>query len=198
MRALKNRILPLKNNHFSRSSGLRVAWPGLNVLLLFVLLFCQGCGLSPDRPAPDTVDQPYFVPPTLSPTQIPTPTPTTAPEEVAAQGESCADLLSFSTDLTIPDDTPVDPGSTLDKRWEVDNSGSCNWSQGYELRLISGDAMGAEPIQALPPARSGTSTTIRIQFTAPNTPGTYRGDWQAFNSQGAAFGDAFYIQIVVK
>ena len=126
--------------------------------------------MSPDRPAPDTVDQPYFVPPTLSPTQIPTPTPTTAPEEVAAQGESCADLLSFSTDLTIPDDTPVDPGSTLDKRWEVDNSGSCNWSQGYELRLISGDAMGAEPIQALPPARSGTSTTIRDSIYCPEIP----------------------------
>jgi hypothetical protein len=101
-------------------------------------------------------------------------------------------------DLTIPDGTVVVAGSTLDKQWEVENAGSCNWEEGYQIRLISGEAMGAEPEQGLIPARSGSRVTIRIVFTAPDEPGDYRSAWQAFNPEGTAFGDPFYIDISVE
>jgi hypothetical protein len=169
-------------------------------LIGMLLIFIAGC----TRTANESALSPQFVPPTL----VPTPLPTVAlliPGSEAAQvaetsGETtnCLDGLTFISDMTIPDDTVVVPGSSMDKRWEVENSGTCNWEQGYELRMISGDAMGAESTQALPPARSGARITIRILFSAPTTPGTYRADWQAYNPAGEPFGEAFYLQIVVQ
>ena len=82
-----------------------------------------------------------------------------------------------------PRSHPVRP---LDKRWEVENSGTCNWDERYRLQLIAGPEMGAPPEQALYPARSGTQAVIRIVFTAPAEPGTYRSAWQAYNPAGRA------------
>ncbi len=47
------------------------------------------------------------------------------------------------------------PGQTIDKRWQVRNSGSCNWDQRYSLRLISGDAMGSDGSVPLYPGAGG-------------------------------------------
>jgi hypothetical protein len=109
----------------------------------------------------------------------------------------CYDDLDYLQDLTIPDGTIMAAGQSIDKRWQVRNSGSCNWDQRYSLRLISGDAMGSDGSVALYPARAGTEATLQILFTAPQEPGTYDCQWQAVNPDGSAFGDAFYMQIVV-
>jgi hypothetical protein len=90
------------------------------------------------------------------------------------------------------------PGQLIDKRWQVSNSGTCNWDERYQLRLVSGDAMGADSSLLLYPARAGTQATLRILFTAPATAGTYECQWQAVNPDGVPFGDAFYMQIVVS
>jgi hypothetical protein len=111
---------------------------------------------------------------------------------------TCADSLIFLEDLTIPDGTRVEMGVKLDKRWRVENAGSCNWDQDYRLKLVTGPPMSAQTEQALFPARSGTEATIRILFTAPMDPGTYRSAWQAFNPAGEAFGESIYIEIVVE
>jgi hypothetical protein len=64
--------------------------------------------------------------------------------------------------------------------------------------LIAGSEMGAQPEQALDPARSGARATIRIVFKAPREPGAYRSAWQAFNPQGEPFGDPFFIEVDVE
>jgi hypothetical protein len=89
-------------------------------------------------------------------------------------------------------------GGEIPKRWEVENSGSCNWQENYRVRLIAGSEMSAQPEQALHPARSGTRAVIRIVFKAPPEPGAYRSAWQAFNPQGEPFGDPFFIEILVE
>jgi hypothetical protein len=106
--------------------------------------------------------------------------------------------LTFISDLTIDDDTVVTPGSSLDKQWLVQNSGTCNWDGRYRLRLINDVALGALPEQALYPARAGLQATVRINFTAPMDAGTYTSDWQAFDISGIPFGDSFYVKIVVQ
>jgi hypothetical protein len=111
---------------------------------------------------------------------------------------TCTDNLTFVRDVTIPDGTVVAPGSLLDKQWLIQNSGDCNWDSGYHLRLISGNALGASTDQALYPARSGTQATERILFTAPQEAGEFISEWQAFNSNGIAFGESFFIKIVVQ
>lgn len=109
----------------------------------------------------------------------------------------CTNNLTYLQDLTIPDGSEVPPGSQLDKRWKVQNSGTCNWDERYRVKLVSGSELGAQE-QTLYPARGGTELTIQIIFTAPNEPGTYQSAWQAHDPQGNPFGELFYIQVVVK
>jgi hypothetical protein len=110
----------------------------------------------------------------------------------------CSNNLTFESDLTIPDGSDVATGSSLDKRWQVKNSGSCNWDDGYSLRLVDGDGLGIDPEQLLYPARAGSDLPLRLVFTAPQEPGTYRSAWQAFSPEGDAFGDPVFIEIAVK
>jgi hypothetical protein len=106
--------------------------------------------------------------------------------------------LWFLADLTIPDGTVVQPGELLDKRWEVQNNGTCNWNQDYRIKLIAGPGMGVPVQQALIPALSGTEVVIRMNLIAPEEPGNYRSAWQAYDPQDNAFGDPFFIDLVVE
>ena len=166
--------------------------------MLVVLLLLGGC-----RSAETEVYRPpTLAAPVLSPSPLaPEPTvPSQAPLEtpIATAAPACTDNLTFLEDLTIPDGMLVNPGEALDKRWQVENSGTCNWDAGYKLELLSGPPLGAASEQALYPARSGTEAVIRIQFTAPAEAGTYQSAWQAVNPGGNPFGDPIYIQIVVQ
>jgi hypothetical protein len=104
----------------------------------------------------------------------------------------------FQEDLTVPDGAVVRPNEIIDKRWQVENTGSCNWDEQYSLTLLAGPQLGAQIEQALFPARSGTQAVVRILFTAPQEPGNYRSAWQAQDSQGNLFGDPIYIDIMVQ
>jgi hypothetical protein len=136
----------------------------------------------------------------ISPTQTIIPTATfPAPALVfSTPTPICFDRLTFLDDLTIPDDSVFTPGSTMEKQWLIQNSGSCNWDNRYRLRLINGDAFGASPEQALFPARSGMQVILQINFVAPLEAGEYLSEWQAFDAQGIPFGDSFYIKIIVQ
>jgi hypothetical protein len=106
--------------------------------------------------------------------------------------------LRYLADITIPDGAIVAPGETIDKQWQVENNGSCNWNERYSLRRISGPPLDAPDEQALYPARSGTQVVIRILLVAPAEPGTYRSAWQAYNPQGEPFGDPIYVEFLVS
>jgi hypothetical protein len=158
--------------------------------------------------APSSTPTP-FIPPTaqallieptfiINPTQNvvviqTTPLPTVIPTINPAD---CINNLTFVNDLTIPDNTSIAYGATIDKQWLVQNSGTCNWNADYHLRHVSGAALGTTEEIALYPARSGTQATIQITFTAPFTDGEYESAWQAFDPSGLAFGDLIYVRIV--
>lgn len=124
------------------------------------------------------------------------PTPITAGYP-AWNASSCLDNLNYLEDLNIPDRMVVTPGQILDKRWQVENTGSCNWDEQYHLRLISGKSLGAAAEQPIDPAPRGTQAVLRIRFTAPFEPGDYRSTWQAYNPQGKPFGDPIFIEVIV-
>ncbi len=184
----------------------RKAYPSLSrrlrtfVILVWISLslglIAQGCTGFFDRPVPGHEETPFFLPPTRIPPQaqpaVNPPAGSTAPPAL-----NCEDHLTYLSDLTIPDGSQVQPGETLDKRWEVRNSGSCNWDKRYSLRLVAGDRLGADEQLALYPARSGTDAVIRILFQAPPNPGSYRSAWQAFCPAGEPFGDPIYLDIEV-
>ncbi len=177
-----------------------------SLFLVFLAIISAGC--KPAAPSQSAQNPSALTPAPLATAQVDTPVFTeplaeqngteNAPDAQPSPTVPCKDNLTFKKDLTIPDGTELAPESTLDKRWEVENSGNCNWGPAYRVRLIAGSELGAQKEQALYPARSGTQAVIRIQFKAPAEPGTYRSAWQAIDPQGEPFGDPFFIEIVVK
>ena len=166
-----------------------------------------GCQMVTGKPGENPVEQGFYLPPTaiqqaaveLTPQESATATPPAAAVEFqATPTPQCTNNLSFITDLTVPDGTQVAAGSPVDKQWQVENNGTCNWDGRYRLKFIAGADLGAPLVQALYPARSGTQPAIRITFTAPAEPGTYRSAWQAYSPQDEPFGDPIFVEIVVQ
>lgn len=160
----------------------------------FFLLFSAACR---EQPTQNTGD--IYIPPTprITNTPIPVVTETQVSQTGATPTPTCTNVLIFLSDITIPDGSVVSPGEKLDKQWQLQNNGSCNWDSSYQVRLIAGPEMGVDSDQALYPARSGIEFPFRMVFTAPDEPGAYRSAWQAYDSSGTAFGDPFFIDIVV-
>lgn len=165
--------------------------PAHNKKLLLFAILLSACGGQVAR-----VPENLFVAPTINPkTEIPT-------IEIQVTIEStrlisCEDNLEFVEDVTIPDGTRFAPNASIEKIWLVRNSGTCNWESGYTFQFISSPNLGANPEQALFPARSGTEIEIRVDFIAPGAPGNYISKWQAFNPAGEPFGDLIFIDISV-
>ena len=166
----------------------------LAVIALVSLALLQSCGTG--QSAPGAAETPYFVPPTLPPpTAVVQPSPTPQTQQAAAT--ACANDLKYVKDVTIPDNTTVHPGDTLNKQWEVQNNGTCDWTAGYSLHLIAGSNLGAGNSQALYPALAGSTATIQITFVVPSdADGSLVSEWQAYDPDGQPFGD--YISIQVK
>lgn len=171
--------------------------PRIGLFLAALAILVQGCNaFRPVRPAPNP-DATPFLAPTFAPTPLP-PGVTVDPATIRPTAtQPCEDGLTYLSDLTIPDGSLVDAGATMDKRWEVNNTGSCNWTDGYTLRLIAGVDLGSQPQQALYLARAGTHAVIRLVFQAPIEPGNYRSAWQAYAPSGDAFGDPIFIDFTV-
>jgi len=181
----------------------RLLWLGL-FILLFALV---GCARVEQETSVVNNPQEVYRPPTVAPETTPvavvlpsiTPSSTPVQREVRPTATlACEDDLRFLEDLTIPDGARVAPEEFIDKRWLVENAGTCNWDRRYRLRLIEGVDLQDSEEQALYPARSGTQAVIRVLFRAPDGPGSYRSAWQAFDPQGQAFGDLIYVEIVVR
>jgi len=174
-------------------------------LLAVTLTLILACACSPAS-TPTPFRPPTLQAPLIEPTLIinptkaiivvqSTPLPTILP---TVNAEECFSNLTFIEDITIPDNSFVTTGSSIDKQWLVENSGTCHWNSDYRLKHIGGAALDAPEEIALYPARAGTRATIQILFTAPFTDGVYESAWQAHDPKGIAFGDPIYVRIVVQ
>ncbi|MGD8603702.1 MAG: NBR1-Ig-like domain-containing protein [Anaerolineales bacterium] len=137
--------------------------------------------------------------PTYTLTPQPTATSTSPPEATPAPTEvvDCRDDILFLNDLTIPDGTSFSPGELLDKRWSVENSGTCDWGPGYRLVRIGQDAFEGPEAVDLYPARAGATAVLQVLLQAPQVPGEYISLWQAQAPDGTFFGEELYLLIVV-
>jgi len=159
-------------------------------------MLLAGCSaLRPNVTLPVSEQAPIYIPPTLAAASLATPTADLTASN--AKGQTCTNDLTFLDDISIPDGTNVEPGATLDKQWDVKNSGTCDWDETYSVRLIEGSDLGATNPQAITPLRADVEGVIRIVFTAPLEPGNYISKWQAYGPNGEAFGQFFSIEINV-
>ncbi len=141
-------------------------------------------------------------------------TPTQNPKRSATPGVQLTATLPLPCDLaaagspldiTIPDDTLLEPGQSFIKTWKLVNAGSCTWTGSYSARFFYGDRMGAE--ESIPLGNSvlpGKSVELSVEMVSPLAAGTYQGNWKLSNPAGELFGigsygDApFWVRIIVS
>jgi hypothetical protein len=107
-------------------------------------------------------------------------------------------------DVTIEDDTEIQPGDKFTKTWRVTNTGTCTWDTSYQVVWFSGETLGVlqnyNLAEIVPP---GESIDISIDLEAPLEPGTYQGNWKLKNTSGELFGigpegeNSFWVRIIV-
>ncbi len=163
--------------------------------------------------------------PTLMPaaTAVPTavPEPTVAPTETAVLTETtpitpttpitsttpltdCTNIIGDIDDVTIPDDTVFAPGAEIVKTWKLQNDGTCVWGNGYTAVYIGGDDLIGPITQTIETIAPNKTIDLTITFTAPDTEGTYRENWQIADANGTPFGiggldsEAFWLQVQVQ
>ena len=162
----------------------------MKALVSIALLFLNACaGAVPPTP---------YLPPSPMPRPTQAGTATGTPTSPAAPAPACSNALTFLEDVTILDYASIPAGSPIDKQWRVRNSGTCNWDEGYTLRLVGGSALGASTEQALIPVPAGAEAVLQVLFTAPDLPGEYISLWQAVDPAGSPFGDTFQMTILVQ
>ncbi len=155
--------------------------------------------LAMDNAMPTEIPTPTAVA-VVSPTAQPSPTPTATPEP---QEETCTNRITFMGE-NVPDGTSFAAGNTFEKTWTLKNEGTCTWTQDYAAVFVDGDQMGAQSPVPLPKeVAPGQKVTIRVPFTAPQTPGTYRSVWRLQTPDGVQFGPGkkgegqFWVEIQV-
>jgi hypothetical protein len=105
---------------------------------------------------------------------------------------------------TVPDWTVVAAGASFEKVWQIQNIGSCTWSDGYVFAFrpdkSSARIKGYDiPIRRVDEfTRPNHSQSFIVDLVAPTKPGDYTGAWQLKSNDGTFFGPIFTVKIVVN
>lgn len=132
-------------------------------------------------------------------------TPTQQPPQPTQSAKLCNQAApGVPIDVTIPDDTRMEPGKTFTKTWRLVNTGTCSWSTDYTISVFSGEPMGAPPGVSLPNnVAPGQSVDVSVDLVAPQAAATYQGNWKLRNANGEWFGigpngnSPFWVKIIV-
>lgn len=103
----------------------------------------------------------------------------------------------FVADITIPDDSEIEPATPFVKTWRVQNTGTRAWGPGFTLNFIGGLAMTETASHPLPGLAPGAEANVSIRMTAPTVPGVHFGDWRMKDDRATPFGEVLYVRIVV-
>lgn len=107
----------------------------------------------------------------------------------------------FIADVTIPDNTVLKPLQQFTKIWKIQNSGTCDWDEGFGLVFFNGERMSGNPVFLSgrdPIIEPGMQVDMPITMTAPEKKGTYYSEWIMVDDSGKSFGYPVYLMIEVK
>lgn len=161
----------------------------------------QRASPSPETPSPSItpVIEPSSSTPTDSGSPAFNPTPAAPPTPIcdrAAPGNPI--------DITIPDDSLLEPGQSFSKTWRLVNVGTCTWNQGYAAVFFSGDLLGAGRTDYFSDkVAPNQPVDITVDMIAPLEAGSYQGNWKLSNPKGELFGIGpsgnapFWVRIIV-
>jgi hypothetical protein len=103
----------------------------------------------------------------------------------------------FVADVTIPDDSAIQPGASFLKTWRIRNTGTVAWTDRYTLNMVSGTLTPAQKKINVPPVAPGGEVNLSVSFKAPKQPGKYNADWKMKDERGQFFGVNLWTSIVV-
>lgn len=131
------------------------------------------------------------------PSATPTGTFYTATPNPSTLASGCNNL-GVINDLPIASGTTMQPGQEFTKEWQVANTGTCDWTLGYRLVFVSGNAMEGTPTRPNNIIEPGKWTRLHVNLTAPSREGTYSGYWRLSDGAGKTFGATLGVTITVK
>jgi len=105
---------------------------------------------------------------------------------------------------TLPDKSVVRAGKEFTKAWEIKNTGTCAWDEGYVFAFqanLSSPGIEGYDIRINDRdeiTKPNHSQSFIVKLTAPTTPGEYKGYWKLKTDDGTPFGPLVYFDIVVK
>lgn len=149
---------------------------------------------SGSEPSPTPTPSPEPTTATRAPTSTPTstPTPTLTPTPTP-----CLPDVAFVQDVSVPDGAGFSPGQSFTKVWRMRSTGCARWERGTRLVFVSGDRMAAPDAVEVPDTPIGETVDISVDMVAPDSPGTYQGNWQMQGPDGVRFGERVYVKIAV-
>ncbi len=103
-----------------------------------------------------------------------------------------------TVDVNIPDDTEMTPGQEFLKTWKIRNTGACTWGAGYAVVFAYGERMNGTPAAISIPVLPNQEVEVSVQFKAPTKAGQYSSTWRMANARGSAFGEFFFVRIIVR
>lgn len=114
---------------------------------------------------------------------------TVVPQPTKAPQAGDCDRAKFVIDITVPDNTELQPGESFTKTWRLKNVGQCTWGEDYQLVFVGGERLGAQGETTLPKVvRSNATVDVSVDMIAPSTGGTFRSEWKLRNADGEIFG----------
>jgi hypothetical protein len=148
-------------------------------------------------PEPTATPRPTATPvPTATPTvRVPTPTP--PPTETATPLPAGCLGSTYVADVTIPDNTRLDPGEAFVKTWRVRNTGTCPWPGDTTIIFIRGADLDAPASVEVGTLDVNGTTEISVDMVAPTAAGRYEGTWRLADSNGQPFGTTLTVVIRV-
>jgi hypothetical protein len=110
----------------------------------------------------------------------------------------CDDAV-YVSDGPVLDGSIMTPGQEFLKTWKVRNTGDCTWGAGYTV-VYGGynDKMSGVPAALATTVIPNQEVDVSVQFKAPTKAGEYLSAWRMANPSGYAFGEFFFIKIIVR
>jgi hypothetical protein len=115
--------------------------------------------------------------------------PTSTVPKVTTSAVRC-NRAQFVKDLSYPDGSDVPAGTSFTKTWRLKNTGSCVWDSDYSLVFADKNAMAGPASKQLTNGEvdPGDTVDVSVSLKAPNTPGSYEGDWMLSDGSDNLFG----------
>ncbi len=121
-------------------------------------------------------------------------------------GALTGDIITWVSDVTIPDGTVMLASTKFHKVWKVLNSGTTTWTTDYKLIWVDITNFDYNKIDSVVPTKEvkiskevkpGEEIEIAIDLIAPNKNGTYKIFFRMLSPAGKFFGDPGWALITV-